>query len=112
MKAIEELLDLTAQTGIKISDVASLRIDMVDADFWLVRVGDRDTLGEPRKAFNPSHIGIKVTHPEIIDPNYLFYVFQYLWRNGYWHQYARGTTRRQNIGVGDVNRLTFQQRGS
>lgn len=109
MKAIEEILRITAQAEIKINDVADLRLGAPDADFWLVRIGDRDDLGEPRKAFSPNHIGVKVTHPEVIDPGYLFYVFQYLWRSGYWHRYARGSTRRQTIGVGDVNRLTFRQ---
>lgn len=86
----------------KLSDVATIRTDFPDADFWLVRRGAMDRCGEPQREFNPEHIGIKVQRTDLLLPTYLFYALMHVHQQGFWKARANGTTSLVNIRTADV----------
>ncbi len=96
---------LCEDNGIRtLGDIARVTVGR-DADFWLVRRGSEETVGTPTNEFNPQHIAIKVTRRDIILPDYLFYVLQYLHSQGYWKTRCSGSTRLVGIRTQDVKDL-------
>lgn len=104
---IREIVREAAEAGgsSKLGDLATIKTNFPDADFWVIRKGDEKTVGKPTTEFNPEHIGIKVTATDVLDPSYLRYVFEYLVQRGYFRDAARGTLRLKNIQVSDVARI-------
>ncbi|WP_374940348.1 hypothetical protein [Pseudomonas sp. MAG002Y] len=91
-----------------ISDIATIKTNFPDADFWLVRRGSIEQCGKPVRAFNPEHIGIKVERTELVLPDYLYYVFLHLNQIGSWRELATGTLSLVNIRVSDVKRIRLE----
>ena len=85
-----------------LSDVATIRTDFPDADFWLVRRGTLDRCGEPQHEFNPEHIGVKVERTDLLLPTFLFYLMMHVHQQGFWKARATGTTNLVNIQTADV----------
>tara|TARA_R110002020_G_scaffold470691_1_gene696769 strand:- start:179 stop:493 length:315 start_codon:yes stop_codon:yes gene_type:complete len=89
------------------SEMIKVGTNMQDADFWLVRVHDADTVGKPVKEFKPQYIGIKILATDKFDPQFMYYWFQNLQRDKkYWYQMAipdsRGT---YHIRIPDLKNL-------
>lgn len=87
--------------------VAEIRTNFPSADFWLVRRGSLDRLGEPTKEFNPEHIGFKV-RDEYLDrilPQFMFYWFMNMHQTGAWKQFATGALPLQHIRIEQVRSL-------
>lgn len=91
----------------QLSQLAQIGTNFGDADFWLVRRGSESSVGRPVKEFKPEHIGIKVTALDRLDPNYLYYVMQYLYQQGVWRDRAHGTLNLKNIRTDDVKRIAI-----
>lgn len=89
----------------RLGQLATVKINFPDADFWVIRKGSEDRVGMPTKEFNPEHIGVKVTANDLLNPEYLRYVFEYLVQRGYFREVARGMTRLKNIQLSDVARI-------
>jgi len=89
------------------ADNFEVKTNFPDADFWLIRVHDIETVGKPTKEFKPQYIGIKILATDKFDPQFMYYWFENLQRNQrYWYQMANpGTTNRSNIRVKDVKQL-------
>jgi hypothetical protein len=98
-KKIKELLKMV------LSDIAEIKTDFPDADFWLIRVHDENTVGKPVKEFKPNRIGIKVTATDVVDAKYLYYVFQHLWSKGVFKQISSGTLNKVNIKTSDIRNI-------
>lgn len=94
----------------RLSEVATIRTNFQDANFWLVRRGSAERCGEPTRTFNPEHIGIRVHRIDILLPDYLFYVLMYVHQQGYWERLATGTLSLVNIRVSDVRRIELSPR--
>lgn len=62
----------------RLKDVATIRLDFADADFWLIRRGSLETIGQPIKTYSPYYIGIRIEQTALILPDYLYYVFMHL----------------------------------
>jgi len=88
----------------KLEDLATIKTNMKDADFWLVRKGTPNALGTPTKQFSEEHIGIKVTSDKVL-PDFLFYAMEFVKSGGYWHRHHYGTLRLKHIRVEDVKKL-------
>lgn len=86
----------------KLSDVATIRTDFPDADFWVIRRGAADRCGEPQREYNPEHIGIKVQRTDLLLPTYLFYMMMHVHKRGFWKALTTGTTNLVNIQTADV----------
>lgn len=72
----------------KLSDVATIKTNFSDADFWIIRRGSLKTVGEPSYTFNPESIGIKVTRPDVVLSSYLYYCFLHLHQSKVWEPVA------------------------
>jgi len=81
----------------KLKNFATIKTNFSDADFWIIRRGSLKTVGKPVKEFNPEHIGISVTRTDIINPDYLYYVFMHLHSQGYFANHSSGVTNLVNI---------------
>jgi restriction endonuclease S subunit len=88
-----------------IGDLCEFKLNMEDADFWLIRKGSEKMVGMPTKTFSPEHIGVKVIATEVIDPMYLYYVFMNLNQTGKLQQLAHGSLRLKNITITDIKNI-------
>jgi hypothetical protein len=93
----------------RLKDLCDVKTDFPDADFWITRKGDMNSVGKPTKEFDPAKIGIKVVRTDLLLPDYLYYVFEFLVMNGSFASMVRGTTNLKNITVDDVKNLAIGQ---
>lgn len=100
---------LQEDATMRLKDIADVRTDFEDADFWIQRKGSKKTVGTPIKSYSPEHIGVKVTGTDVVIPDYLFYAIQYLHSKGYFQELARGTTNLQHIKTDDVKNIALSQ---
>ena len=92
---------------LKISDVADIKINFPEANFWLIRKGSIKEVGKPTKDFSKENIGIKVTSNKI-DPKYLFYMFQYLHTKSFFEKEAVGMLNLKNIRVSTIKDIQLK----
>lgn len=86
----------------RLKDIAEVKTNFPDADFWLQRKGSIETVGKPTKTFSPENIGIKVVRTDVVDPNYLKYVFDYLFNSGAFKPLAKGTLNLQHLPLNAI----------
>lgn len=104
----------TARRGspntVTLGELATVKIGLRDADFWLERRGTPEKVGKPTKQWGKERIGIRLTEAgrQVLLPTYLFYLLAYLHQQGVWRNVARGTIPLLCIGVRDVKGLRFQ----
>lgn len=91
----------------KLSDVATIKTNYPDADFWLVRRGSLKTVGLPSYEFNPESIGIKITRTDLVLSRYLYYCLLHLHSSGRWEPLATGSLSLVNIKVSDVRNIAL-----
>jgi restriction endonuclease S subunit len=88
-----------------IGDLCEFKIKFPDADFWLVRKGSESIVGKPVKEYNPEHIGVKVLRTDLINSQYLYYVFMHLQQSGKFVNLSHGTLRLKNISISDIKKI-------
>jgi len=88
-----------------LGDLCEFKVNFPEADFWLVRKGDELSVGKPTKEFDSEKIGVKVVREDVLDPNYLYYVFMYLQSSGKLASFAKGSLRLKNIRISDVKNI-------
>lgn len=94
----------------KLSDVATVKTNFPDADFWLVRRGSLKSVGLPSYDFNPESIGVRVIKSELVMSRYLYYCFLHLHQSGVWQPLATGSLELVNIMVSDVKNIVLKPR--
>jgi hypothetical protein len=92
----------------RLGDLADIRVDSPDADFWVTRRGMASKVGHPVRSYSPEHYGVKVVRTDVLDPNYLYYLIQHIANEGYFAQRATGSTALVNIRVRDLATLPMQ----
>lgn len=90
-----------------LSDVATIKTNFPDADFWIVRRGSLNSVGEPSYSFNKESIGVKVTRSDLVLSKYLYYCFLNLHISGVWKPLATGTLSLVNITTHDVKNIVL-----
>ena len=90
----------------RLKDLCEFKTDFPEADFWLVRKGDISTVGKPTKEFNPENIGVKVIREDILNSDYLFYVFIYLQQSGQLSSLAEGSLNLKHIKISDIKNIS------
>ena len=93
---------------LKLKQVALVKTNFPEADFWLQRRGSKETVGKVSRIYsNPEDIGIKIKsdYLSVIDPRYLSYVFEHLFNEGVFHNLSQGTLKLQHIRVRDVENI-------
>lgn len=96
---------LKESRGLTLGDVAEIKTNFPDADFWLIRVHNEQYVGKPVMEFASNRIGIKVINTDLIDPKYLKYFFEHIWRKGIFKEIAIGTTNKVNIKTSDIKSI-------
>ena len=96
---------ITESSGVRLKDLATVKTNFPDADFWLQRKGSEKSVGTPTKEFSPENIGIKVTATDVLDARYLYYMMQHIHNIGYWKQFASGALRLVNLPLQHVANL-------
>lgn len=94
----------------KLSDVAAIKTNFPEADFWIVRRGSLKSVGKPESVFNSEHIGIKVERRDILLPAYLKLCFEHLHSQKVWEPLATGSLELVNIHVSDVKSIVLKPR--
>ena len=92
----------------KLKHIAELTLGNPEADFWIIRRGNANQVGRPTREYSTEHIGISVTRPDLVIPNYLFYVFEFLANQGSFEQMAQGTTNLKTISVKDLKNIPLK----
>lgn len=88
-----------------LGDLCEFKTDFPEADFWIVRKGSETTVGMPVKEYDKERIGVKVTRRDILEPNYLYYVFMHLQQSGKFIPLAHGTLKLKNIRISDIKNI-------
>ncbi|MEN4600785.1 hypothetical protein ABEG75_22805 [Pantoea agglomerans] len=94
----------------KLSDLATIRTNFPEADFWMVRRGSLKTCGQPVREYNSEHIGVKVVRTDILLPDYLYYCMSHLHSSGVWEPLTNGSLSLVNIRVSDVRDIVLKPR--
>lgn len=89
----------------KLKDFCEIKTNFEGADFWLVRKGQVERVGEVTKEYDPEYIGIKVTRTDVLLPQYLYYAMMNLQKQRYWYERANGVLELQHITVEDVKHI-------
>jgi hypothetical protein len=89
----------------KLSELCEIKTGFPDADFWIVRRGSLEAVGTPTREYGPEKIGVKVIRTDILVPNYLFYMIQYLHSRDVFKQMAKGALRLVNITTDDIKKI-------
>jgi len=91
----------------KLGNICTFKINFPEADFWLQRKGSEKTVGMPTKEFFEENIGVKVKeeYEDRVDPNYLYYYFQFLHQQGFFEPISHGTLKLKNITISDIKSI-------
>jgi restriction endonuclease S subunit len=92
----------------KLKHIAELTLGNPEADFWIIRRGNANQVGRPTREYSPEHIGVSVTRPDLVIPNYIFYVFEFLANQGSFEAMAQGTTNLKTISVKDLKNIPLK----
>jgi hypothetical protein len=108
-EAIENIGKVIGHLGpMTLGQVAEVKTNFPDADFWLVRKGTEEAVGKPSKEFKEEDIGIKVTNTDVVLPDFLFYAMMHLHNQGVWRHLSKGTLRLKHISTRDVKNIPLQ----
>lgn len=88
-----------------LGQLCEIKTNFSDADFWLIRSHDKQTVGKPIKEYKPGAIGIKVLRTDLLFDKFLFYYMLNMWQKGYWQMHCNGSLKLQHIKVSHVNNL-------
>ncbi len=93
-----------------LNDICIFKTEFEDADFWIQRKGSETSVGEPKRTYTEENIGVKVKEEfkDRIDPNYLYYYFQFLHQKGVFAPIAVGTLKLKNIRLSDIKSIPIQ----
>lgn len=95
----------------KLRDFCEIKFDIEDADFYIIAKGSENQIGKPSIQNNETKnkIGIKVINRELIDPKYLYYLFEHLFQSKFWSEngLVYGSLNLKNLRLEDVRNLKF-----
>lgn len=97
--------EFNESNDLRLKYVCEIKTNFPEADFWLIRKGDEETVGKPVKKFEPQHIGIKVIKTDILDSKYLYYVFEYLYSSKELIKYTKGVLNLKHIIIDDIKNI-------
>lgn len=93
---------------IPLKSLIKMKVGDKGADFWVVRRGSAAKVGTPTRTWNKEHIGVTVTQTQVLLPDFLFYLLQYLHGQGVWKCASHGTTNLVNIRQTDLGNIPVQ----
>ena len=103
MKTYNELI--TESTQLRLKDIATIKLNCKKADFWVTRRGTPDKIGGVSKIFNKESFGIKVTRPDIMVPDFLYYAMMNIHMQGHYKNLGSGTTQLVSIKLDNIKNI-------
>ena len=97
-----------SKVKLALKQIADVKTNMEDADFWIQRKGSKLTCGSVRNFFTPDNIGIKVKYTDLIDRKYLKFMLEYLHKQYQYTRETRGTLTLQHIAVDTVKNIQIE----
>ena len=88
-----------------LGDLCEFKVNFPEADFWLIRKGSETVVGKPTKEYDSERIGVKVIQTDILNPQYLYYVFMSLQQGGKFITLSHGSLRLKNISIRDIKNI-------
>lgn len=95
----------------RLKDVAEVKTNFPDADYWITRKGSENSVGSVTREYSPEHIGIKIKRTDLLLPQYHYYMMQHLHNKGHWRHNSTGALNLKNIKTEDVRNLRFGNEG-
>ena len=92
------------ENNMRLKDIAEIKVDFPDADFYITRRGSIDEVGNVSKEYDKYKFGVKVTSDQVL-PDYLYYVLKLYHDNGVWRRVATGSLRLVNLRKSDIENL-------
>lgn len=89
----------------KLFNIAKVKCNFPDADFWIVRKGSELTVGKPTRVYHPQHFGVKVDKTQIIISDYLYYALDHLHSVFYFKSLAKGTLNLKHLVLADIESI-------
>lgn len=86
----------------RLKDIATIKIGLEDADFYVELRGSANTVGTVTKQYGPYRAGIKIRRSDVVLPQFLYYAMMNLHAQGYFKRLATGVTNLVNINVSDI----------
>jgi len=102
---MKTFIQMINESGMRLKDVATIKTNFKDADFWITRRGTPDAIGEVTKDFNKESFGIKVTATDMIDTEYLYYALMNIHQQGHYKNLGSGTTRLVSIKKNNIDNI-------
>lgn len=94
----------------KVADVCEVKVNFVEADFWLIRSHSREEVGRVVKHFNPDFIGVRVVKRELFIPSYVAFICSFHHGRGVFALAAKGSLNLVHISVETVKELSLDVR--
>ena len=101
MKVAEPISE-SDQGQMRLKDVATIKVGLPDADFYVELRGSMDKVGSVTKEHGPYRAGIKVIRTDILLPHFLYYAMMNMHAQGYFKRLATGATNLVNIKISDI----------
>lgn len=106
----EDPLTENSASPSRLGDLITVKLKDEDADFWVTRRGSLETVGKPTREYNPEAYGIKVVRTDVLLPDYLFYMFQFLQGKGVFKRVAKGSLKLVNITAEQLKAIPIGQK--
>lgn len=103
MKTYKELI--IESTQLRLKDIATIKVGLKDADFWIKRRDSIDQVGAVTKIYNKEAFGIKVERSDIMIPDFLYYAMMNIHMQGYYKGISSGSTGLVNIKINDIKNV-------
>lgn len=92
----------------RLKELASIKTNQRNADFWIIRRGSINTLGDSTRTFNAEYYGLTVIRTDLVISDWLFYMFKHLNLSGYFYPLAKGTLELVHITKQDIENIKFK----
>lgn len=86
----------------KLKTFLDFKVNNPKADFWIIRRGNSETVGTTTREFSPDHIGVTITRPDLVLPDFMFYYMDYLAKVGALTSVSSGSGTLRQINIKDL----------
>lgn len=86
----------------KLKTFLDFKLNNPEAGFWIIRRGNSETVGTTTREFSPDHIGVTITRPDLVLPDFMFYYMDYLAKVGALTSVSSGNGTLRQINIKDL----------
>jgi len=86
----------------KLKTFLDFKLNNPEAGFWIIRRGNSEIVGTTTREFSPDHIGVTITRPDLVLPDFMFYYMDYLAKVGALTSVSSGNGTLRQINIKDL----------